>query len=552
MVGHEDCRVLVCGLCMNSHGNKAKRSVSTEEELMIRTLVPGYCSTSSYFPSGICVRCIFLLKEKRSGKEVQFLLPEDYHVNPPRNLRSRQGEKCVCNFCYLGRLAGPAFRLWQRKTKGLVKPKVVRLCPMCYIGILEGKTHTCSTSTLEAVENLSMSLSNEVKAKLAHSYLVSQATGSQPVPLVPAAGGCRLPVVLGKQPAAPPVQLTHQEVITIGYQNHLSSQQTENIFADLRTKYGRKFVSPGLATASSKHNCMYEEFFRAEEVTLLDSKGNEQMKTFFYCSSLIPFIHSVCDNRGIDFEDQKMKIGVDHGLEWEKITLTLSSSSHTFPVADPVPKKVQRRKYKDGVGRINKSDTGQETILFLGVVRSMKESHTNFKILWEKLQLEQLNYSITGDLSALMQLFGLMSCSSSHPCLYCPLKRSKGIWGVNDVQLRSMGSLAVQYGGWVAEGSKYDTEHTARYQSTVGPVVVRSHADTDDKTVLEKAAPPAVHLLLSVNDILRPHCIQFFDSESHLMEILKTEVGVIPHNYQGKEGTFEGPQCNKILNKVGI
>ena len=57
-----------------------------------------------------------------------------------------------------------------------------------------------------------MSLSNEVKAKLAHSYLVSQATGSQPVPLVPAAGGCRLPVVLGKQPAAPPVQLTHQEV----------------------------------------------------------------------------------------------------------------------------------------------------------------------------------------------------------------------------------------------------------------------------------------------------------------------------------------------------
>jgi hypothetical protein len=165
---------------------------------------------------------------------------------------------------------------------------------------------------------------------------------------------------------------------------------------------------------------------------------------------------------------------------------------------------------------------------------------------------EQLDYTITGDLSALMQLFGLMSCSSSHPCLYCPLKRSKGKWGINDVQLRSMGSLATQYGGWVTEGSKYDTEHTSRYQSTVGPVIVRSHADKDDTTILEKAAPPAVHLLLSVNDILRPHCIQFFDSESHLMENLKTEVGIIPHNYQGKEGTFEGPLCNKILNKVCI
>ena len=83
-------------------------------------------------------------------------------------------------------------------------------------------------------------------------------------------------------------------------------------------------------------------------------------------------------------------------------------------------------------------------------------------------------------------------------------------------------------------------------------MIVRSCFDNDDTTVLEKAAPPAVHLLLAVNDILRPHCIQFFDSEEHLMIVLKTEVGVIPHNYQGKEGTFEGPQCNKILNKVGF
>jgi hypothetical protein len=556
---HDSCRILVCGLCVNSHGDKAARKVNKEEEEIIQTFVPGYSSLSPYFPSGICVSCIFLLNKKKNGAEVKIILPQEYHVSLPRNLRSNQMEKCPCKFCHLARLSGPAYLHWQRKTKGREKPKVSRLCTRCYQGVLHGQSHSCSVSTLEAVENLTLSLPEEIRAKLAHSYLVNQATENEPVFLPPAAGGHVLPVVCGRQPVgAGLVPLNHSEVLTIGAQNHLSSQQTENIMADLRTKYGRSFVAPGIAKASTEHNRKYDEFFTSEEVILTDSKGNEFHKTFFYCSSLLPFIQSVCSTRGIKFEDQKFKVGVDHGLEWEKITLTLipssaSPSSQTSTVTQQPDTKRQRRKRDDGVKRVGKnSSTGQETILFLGVVRAMKESANNFKTLWEKLKLEQLDYTITGDLSALMQLFGLMSCSSSHPCLYCPQRRSKGEWQGGHVELRSMGSLAAQYQGWVSDGSKYDTEHTSRYQSTVGSVIVRSCFDNDDTTVLEKAAPPAVHLLLAVNDILRPHCIQFFDSEEHLMIVLKTEVGVIPHNYQGKEGTFEGPQCNKILNKVGF
>ena len=35
-----------------------------------------------------------------------------------------------------------------------------------------------------------------------------------------------------------------------------------------------------------------------------------------------------------------------------------------------------------------------------------------------------------------------------------------------------------------------------------------------------------------------------------LWNFLKEEVNVVPHSYQGKDGAFEGPQCNKILNCV--
>ena len=61
---------------------------------------------------------------------------------------------------------------------------------------------------------------------------------------------------------------------------------------------------------------------------------------------------------------------------------------------------------------------------------------------------------------------------------------------------------------------------------------------------------PTVHLLLAVNDILRPHMVEFFGSEENLMQVLKEKVWVVPHSYQGKDGAYEGPQCSKILNHL--
>ena len=66
--------------------------------------------------------------------------------------------------------------------------------------------------------------------------------------------------------------------------------------------------------------------------------------------------------------------------------------------------------------------------------------------------------------------------------------------------------------------------------------------------VLEKCAPSSVHCLLALNSILRPQLEKIWNGD--LWEFLCREVKVIPHSYQGKEGAFEGPQCNKILNSV--
>ena len=88
---HEACRVKVCALCMNQHGKKAARPVNQVEEGEIKLLIPGYSSTENNFPAGICLHCVFLLRNQRSGKPVAFKLPEEYPVRLPPS----QG-RCEC------------------------------------------------------------------------------------------------------------------------------------------------------------------------------------------------------------------------------------------------------------------------------------------------------------------------------------------------------------------------------------------------------------------------------------------------------------------------
>ena len=251
---HEACRIKVCALCMNQHGKKAARPVKQAEEEEIKLLIPGYSSKAKNFPAGICLRCVFLLTDQRAGKQVAFKLPEEYPIFLPPS----QG-RCECRICWLAKLFGPHLKKWQKEVlQG--KPAVkVAMCKVCYREVEEGRLHTCSDSIKTAVDNLSAALPEEVQAKLAHSYLASQVGGTgdraEPILLPQASGGRAVPVYYGKQVAAASlVPLVHEEAITIGHQNNISTNTMVKIFSDLRAKHGRDFVAPGLEDAAVLHN----------------------------------------------------------------------------------------------------------------------------------------------------------------------------------------------------------------------------------------------------------------------------------------------------------
>ena len=85
----------------------------------------------------------------------------------------------------------------------------------------------------------------------------------------------------------------------------------------------------------------------------------------------------------------------------------------------------------DGIsGGVRFEDHGQRMILLLGLVKGVPESQENLEQIFDLVDLSGLRFTITGDFKFLMAWFGLLGCSSVHPCLYCNMERRKGEWVV--------------------------------------------------------------------------------------------------------------------------
>ena len=115
-------------------------------------------------------------------------------------------------------------------------------------------------------------------------------------------------------------------------------------------------------------------------------------------------------------EECRLKVGGDTGKGFFKLTASLYvPASRTAPIS-----KKMRRSREDGVSPVGKfAETGQRMILLLAWCKGIPESAENLEIVYNAVNLHSLQFIMTGDYKLLMPSFGLMSCSSTHPCLYC-------------------------------------------------------------------------------------------------------------------------------------
>ena len=173
----------------------------------------------------------------------------------------------------------------------------------------------------------------------------------------------------------------------------------------------------------------------------------------------------------------------------------------------------------------------------------------NYDHLFRAVELSRLPFKITGDLHFIMPCFGLLGCSSSNPCVYCPRERRRigGVakWEEGDVELRTLGSLNQNYADWFEEGQRDGAQFTRKFKSVAGPILVEGAGDSFSTLVLDKAPPCALHLFLATNDcfnhLQRNHWPDF-------KVVLLNLYGIQAHSYQGKEQNYQGPEIRKVLS----
>ena len=278
---------------------------------------------------------------------------------------------------------------------------------------------------LESVRNLAASLPKEIKEKLAVETLREKLveTGGGDMKLPQARGGQPVSVHIGAPP--PPVmhQMTSKDVLTMAASAHLTGNQTDSVLADLRAMFGQKVVEPGVRDSRVKHNSQYKEYFSSALVNFKNSAGEQVVKPFFWCSKLKEFLELVADKRGRKLEDYKLKLGADSGKGFFKLTASLY-----HPCSSTSSLRKRRRSREDGFCAERFSETGQRTILLLAWCKDIPESAENLEIIYKAVDVGSVSFIMTGDYKLLMPSFGLMSCSSTHPCLYCARSRLKGVW----------------------------------------------------------------------------------------------------------------------------
>ena len=545
---HDENRRKVCAVCCNNRGNKAVRTVNESEELIIRSeVIKGYSKENPYLPSGLCKGCVFDLKRFTEGKPVKLQLPDSYDCGLGRQMRSA-GTLCSCKWCWLARLNFIEFKKWQKEVTGKTREPVVRMCQSCFLGIQEGKSHKCSASTLESVRNLAASLPKDIREKLVVEALMDKAADSGgDMKLPQAKGGHLVHVHLGSVEPPKSIQMGCQDVLTMAASAHLTGKQTDSVLADIRAVFGRKSIEPGLKDARVAHNGQYREFFSAARVNFSNTKGEQMLKPFFWCSKLKDFLASVANKRGRNLEECTLKIGADSGKGFFKLT-----ASMYIPGSQSQIETKKRRSREDGVCDVKFSETGQRKILLLAWCKDIPETAENLEIVYNAVNISSVKFIMTGDYKLLMPSFGLMSCSSTHPCLYCARSRIKGLWQEDvdprDDMLRTFARNEIMYGDWNDAGAVHTTHFTSQFESVTGPVLVWGKDDTPSTRILDKVTPPTVHNLLALNSVLRPHLSNLWEGD--MMKVLKDELNIVPHSYQGKEGAFAGPECNKFLNNL--
>ena len=173
--GHEECRKLICAICLSESTLKATRNVSEYEVKLIKEYVStSYDPLDPRFASGMCEKCHRKLLKKvpkadqTGDTNVTLHVSSQFCVDlPPQTRAMVNTSACNCTICQRARMYGGAWNKFKKDCKKMDSVKLSngeKLCSKCFSKIYPGSKHSeavCKSKTT-LVDNLSQNVDPKI------------------------------------------------------------------------------------------------------------------------------------------------------------------------------------------------------------------------------------------------------------------------------------------------------------------------------------------------------------------------------------------------------
>ncbi|XP_065088225.1 uncharacterized protein LOC135709769 [Ochlerotatus camptorhynchus] len=395
--------------------------------LTVTVTVTDYCDIDVrewYYPSSICAKCrIYCSPVNGNSRKVVL---HKYKFNYSKSTRTNS--KCTCEVCeaaqlkYGKNLPGTVPRKEnQRKSKPSnlsttkVIREVIRMCNTCLTEIGRGNNHVCTVT--ERSENLARILKENYSSPKASEAAVSKflaekvsTSGSENIRLSNRRGK---PSVFLKANSNVSLKerkrMRTEDMFKVKTENNLSMRKTLGIMKGL--KRGGVSFETGLKGKLSKLNSQLGDLFSIVELGEVAKAENVHLGQYadvpvIFCNNIPELLQRIKKSRHASEEELFIKLGIDGGGGFFKITLSLSVVSKTQNNSADYFK-----------------DSGVKRLHILALAPNLAEKYEYIFLIWNGL-LKLLESIIAGDLKIINVIIGIMAHSSTHPCPYCVTEKS--------------------------------------------------------------------------------------------------------------------------------
>ena len=327
-----------------------------------------------------------------------------------------------------------------------------------------------------------------------------------------------------KEPALS--QMTEKEVINMIADFDLSDKKMMAILRRLKSLFGKKAFTPGIAEALIERKKQLTKYFKEEETMFVNSQGEEVKRRFVFTEGLEILLDFIIEERDLNNEKVKVNVEMDSGQARMLVVLQIG----------------------DGIDKTVK-DASTKRAIIIAFVDDIPENYHNLSIILNKLRIHLIphHYKIISDLKLYNIILGLMECGSRHGCYICKgLKGADGVWVKGD--LRHLEDLIADFTLWEEESGLRqqlkdynNVQHVPLLQTPTAKLLDNDHSDT---LTLTLTPPPPLHVIKlgPVNHLWKGL------SKQHNMEQIEGILRLTKSDKQKK--AFQGPECDIILRNL--